>query len=88
MNNNILNQKKSHTARIFMNGQSQAVRIPKEFRFTGDEVFISRNENGDIVLSEIKPTWTNFFAEFNDPTGLESFMVDREQDTPQDKDLF
>lgn len=88
MNNNILNQKSAHTARVFMNGQSQAVRIPKEFRFNSDEVFISRNENGDIVLSEQKPTWTNFFALFNDPKGLEDFMVDREQDTPQDKDLF
>lgn len=88
MNNNILNQKHPHTARVFMNGQSQAVRIPKEFRFNADEVFISRNENGDIVLSEKKPTWTNFFAMFNDPNGLESFMADREQDTPQDKDLF
>lgn len=88
MNNNILNQKHSQTARVFMNGQSQAVRIPKEFRFNADEVFISRNENGDIVLSEKKPTWSNFFAKFNDPKGLESFMADREQDTPQDKDLF
>lgn len=88
MNNNILNQKHSQTARVFMNGQSQAVRIPKEFRFNSDEVFISRNENGDIVLSEKKPTWSNFFAEFNDPKGLESFIADREQETPQDKDLF
>ena len=86
MNNNILNQKNSHTARVFMNGQSQAVRIPKEFRFNGNEVFISRNENGDIVLSEKKPTWANFFAVFNDPKGLESFMEDREQDTPQDRE--
>ena len=88
MKNNILNKKHSHTARVFMSGQSQAIRIPKEFRFNGDEVFISRNENGDIVLSEKKPIWANFFAEFNDPKGLESFMEDREQDTPQDKDLF
>jgi len=88
MNNNILKQKHSCTARVFMNGQSQAVRIPKEFRFNSDEVFISRNENGDIVLSEQEPTWAYFFAAFNDPKGLESFMEDREQDTPQDKDLF
>lgn len=30
------------TAKLFQNGQSQAVRLPKEFRFEGDEVFIIR----------------------------------------------
>lgn len=88
MNKNIPNSNKSQTARVFMNGQSQAVRIPKEFRFNSDEVFISRNESGDLVLSEKNPTWTSFFATHNDPKGLEDFMADREQDLPVDKELF
>ncbi len=33
------------TAKLFMNGQSQAVRLPKEFRMTGDEVYITRRGN-------------------------------------------
>ena len=36
------------TAKIFENGRSQAVRLPKEFRFSSDEVMI--NKIGDIVL--------------------------------------
>ncbi len=36
------------TARVFTNGRSQAVRIPKEYRFEADEVFI--NKIGDIVM--------------------------------------
>ena len=36
------------TAKIFINGQSQAVRLPKEYRFSGDEVGIKKV--GDIVL--------------------------------------
>jgi len=36
------------TAKIFINGQSQAVRLPKEFRFNGDEVGIKKI--GEIVL--------------------------------------
>jgi len=36
------------TAKLFMNGQSQAVRLPKEFRFSGDKVGIKKI--GDIVL--------------------------------------
>ena len=36
------------TAKIFINGRSQAVRLPKEFRFSGSDVFIKRI--GKIVL--------------------------------------
>jgi antitoxin VapB len=36
------------TAKIFMNGKSQAVRLPKEFRFDGDEVVIKKV--GDAVM--------------------------------------
>jgi antitoxin VapB len=38
------------TARIFWNGRSQAIRLPKEFRFEGDEVRIRRD--GDRVILE------------------------------------
>ena len=37
-------------AKLFMNGRSQAVRLPKEFRFAGSEVLI-RKEGEDIILS-------------------------------------
>ena len=30
------------TAKLFANGQSQAVRLPKEYRFSGDEVYIKK----------------------------------------------
>ncbi len=36
------------TAKLFMNGRSQAVRLPKEYQFSGDDVFIQRH--GDAVL--------------------------------------
>ena len=36
------------TAKLFENGKSQAVRLPKEYRFEGDEVFI--NKIGDVVV--------------------------------------
>lgn len=39
------------TASLFRNGRSQAVRIPKEFEFVGDEVFVRLNKEGDLVLS-------------------------------------
>ena len=36
------------TAKVFENGRSQAIRLPKEFRFTSDEVMVNRI--GDIVI--------------------------------------
>ena len=40
------------TAKIFKNGRSQAVRLPAEFRFEGDEVIIRRDPvTGDVILS-------------------------------------
>lgn len=38
------------TSRVFNNGNSQAVRIPAEFRLDTDRVRISRNEQGDLVI--------------------------------------
>jgi antitoxin VapB len=42
------------TAKIFMNNRSQAVRLPKEFRFEGKEVAIRRNEaTGEVVITPV-----------------------------------
>ena len=53
------------TARVFTNGNSQAVRLPKEFRLETSEVFIRKDAaTGDIVLSARPParSWAQFFA--------------------------
>ncbi len=42
------------TTRVFMNGNSQAVRIPAEFRLDTDRVRIFRNEQGDLVLHPLR----------------------------------
>jgi antitoxin VapB len=42
------------TTKLFKNGRSQAVRLPKEFRFEGNEVAIRRNpETGEVVLAQL-----------------------------------
>jgi antitoxin VapB len=38
------------TAKLFSNGKSQAVRIPAEFRFEGDEVIVKRASGGGLLL--------------------------------------
>ena len=37
-------------SRVFMNGNSQAVRIPQEFRLNTSQVEITRNKDGDLVI--------------------------------------
>ncbi len=50
------------TAKIFYSGRSQAVRLPKEFRFESTEVFIRRDTiSGDIILSNRPDSWTGLF---------------------------
>jgi antitoxin VapB len=43
------------TAKLFKNGRSQAVRLPKEFRFEGDEVYVKRVAGGVVLLSKNDP---------------------------------
>ncbi|MBN9088740.1 MAG: AbrB/MazE/SpoVT family DNA-binding domain-containing protein [Reyranella sp.] len=43
------------TARLFRNGRSQAVRLPKEFRFEGDEVYVKRVAGGVMLLAKDDP---------------------------------
>ena len=44
-----------NTAKVFQTGRSQAVRLPKEFRFTGKEVVIRHFGNGVLLLPMDRP---------------------------------
>jgi antitoxin VapB len=53
----------SHVAKLFINGRSQAVRLPAAFRFDTKEVFIRKDpETGDVILSRRPGDWNGFFA--------------------------
>jgi antitoxin VapB len=72
------------TAKLFTNGGSQAVRLPAEFRFEGDEVYIRRDpRNGNVILSS-RPelSWMEFMALRHQLGELpKDFMADRVQST-------
>ena len=80
----------ARTAKLFTTGRSQAVRLPIEFRFGGDEVFIRRDPvTGDVILSAKPETWDGLF-ELYGKDGLDAdFMgpADRDQGA-QDRDPF
>jgi antitoxin VapB len=46
------------TAKLFKNGRSQAVRLPKEFRFSGDDVYIKKYQ-GIVMLLPKESPWTS-----------------------------
>lgn len=48
-------------ARVFMTGNSQAVRLPQEFRFNTDKVAV-RREGNDLILSPPYKDWEDYFA--------------------------
>lgn len=76
---------REQTAKLFRNGRSQAVRLPAEFRFEGDEVFI-RKEKGKVILSAKPSSWDDFF----DSTSAvpDNFLTDRSDKPPQKRKLF
>jgi antitoxin VapB len=67
------------TAKVFKTGRSQAVRIPAEFRFETDEVFIRRDDaSGDVILSRRPTSWQEVFDLF-DKAGVPDDFLSREQ---------
>jgi antitoxin VapB len=68
-------------AKLFWNGRSQAVRLPKDFRFEGDEVFIKRVGNA-VVLLPYRDSWRSLFESLEQFS--EDFMQDREQPVGQE----
>ena len=72
-------------AKIFRNGGSQAVRLPAEFRLDCTEVMVE--QIGDqLMLRPIRSGWEEFFA--NPEKAPSDFLIDRNQEPPQERDLF
>lgn len=84
----------TQTAKLFKNGRSQAVRLPAEFRFEGKEVYIRRDQKtGDVVLSKRPSSWDDFFerldkARAEAPEEFADFLVDRNDEPPQHRNIF
>lgn len=76
---------KTQTAKIFMNGRSQAVRLPKEYRFDTEEVFITR-QGEDIILSAKEPSWNEFFD--SESAFTDDYLQDRLDESSQERDFY
>lgn len=70
-------------AKIFMNGKSQAVRLPKKYRFDADEIEVREHPLG-VLLIDPKKRW-NLLEEVMGSMGNDFFPNGREDDLPQDE---
>lgn len=70
------------TAKLFQNGRSQAVRLPKEFRFEGGEVYVKRVGNA-VVLIPSRDSWRSLFDSLE--LFSEDFMERRDPPLQQDE---
>ncbi len=79
----------AHTAKLFRNGRSQAVRLPAEYRFEGSSVYIRRDPvSGDVILSRRPESWQEFFELMKSVEVPDNFLANRQDRPPQKRDLF
>ncbi|MDD3268371.1 MAG: type II toxin-antitoxin system VapB family antitoxin [Syntrophomonadaceae bacterium] len=71
------------TAKIFINGRSQAVRLPKDYRFDGNEVYVKKIDD-IVVLIPMDSVWT--ILESGAHYFTEDYMADRKQPGIQDRE--
>lgn len=79
----------TQVAKLFMNGRSQAVRLPASYRFDCDEVYIRKDpETGDVILSKKPGSWDDYFKLVDSSDIPQDFMAERDNEVIDDKDLF
>ncbi len=71
------------TAKIFQNGKSQAIRLPKEYRFRGTQVYVKRVGNAVVLIPE-HDSWQTLLDSLE--LFSDDFMVERQQPAPQARD--
>lgn len=77
------------TAKLFLNGRSQAVRLPADYRFPGSEVYVRRDPaTGDVILSRRPESWQDFFELMKTIEVPEDFLANRHDAPPQKRKLF
>jgi antitoxin VapB len=73
----------SDTAKLFWSGRSQAVRLPKEYRFEGEEVRIRRH--GSAVILEPVPKDWSWLDAISGPLDPDMIEAAREQPAEQER---
>jgi len=80
-------QPMTQLAKVFQNGRSQAIRIPKEFRVDTTEVYIEKVGETLIIRPKSQNKWDNFFMML-DEFDTSDFFLERLQPPLDNKELF
>jgi len=73
-------------AKLFLNGRSQAVRLPSAFKFDTNEVYIRKDtETGDVILSRKPSDWDGFFSAIKGLNLPDDFLINRQQPNSADQ---
>ena len=70
-----------NTAKVFSNGSSQAIRLPKKYRFNSKEVSVIPFGDG-VIIQPIMDSWDKVFDKI-EPTLEKDFLLDREDSITQ-----
>ena len=73
------------TTKTFMSGRSQAIRLPKEYRFADEEVVINKIDNVLMIVPKSK-VWVVFEKSLDKFT--DDFMIDRGKELPDSREEF
>ncbi len=71
------------TAKVFTNGHSQAIRLPKDYRVQDSEVFVKKYQDMVILIPK-NSVWTTFLSGLNDFS--DDFLTERGQPGDQTRD--
>jgi antitoxin VapB len=71
------------TAKVFTNGHSQAIRLPKDYRVQDSEVFVKKYEDMVLLIPK-NSVWSTFMSGLN--RFSDDFLVERDQPEHQDRD--
>lgn len=79
-------------ARLFKNGTSQAVRLPVQFEFDTDQVYVRKTDSGDVILSKKShhtDDWSDFFLLLNNVFVPDDFLSEEDRgQKAADRDPF
>ena len=71
------------TAKLFQNGKSQAIRLPKEYRFRGNKVYIKKVGNAVVLIPE-QDSWESLVDSIH--LFSDDFMAERAQPDTQNRE--
>ncbi len=72
-----------NTAKLFKNGKSQAVRLPKDFKFDGSEVYVKKIGRNVLLIPKEDP-WESLISSLDKFT--DDFMAERDQPPPEHRE--